>query len=179
MRCGLIAKKIGMTRICGDDGQSVPVSVLKMDNCQVISKKTNDVHGYNAVQIGFGTKKAKNIRADSLYADFCDDVLVPNLYLFDVNNLISNFNDHDLTLIYHSVYKEYDHAGGKNKPGISLCFQKISSNKNIKSNFRLRCVDQLNDIDYKESYIIQNNLLLNYILKIKIKLIQKQNLNFV
>ena len=61
MRCGLIAKKIGMTRIFGNDGQSVPVSVLKMDNCQVISKKTNDVHGYNALQIGFGTKKAKNI----------------------------------------------------------------------------------------------------------------------
>ena len=39
MRCGVIAKKIGMTRIFGDDGQSIPVSVLKMDNCQVISKK--------------------------------------------------------------------------------------------------------------------------------------------
>ena len=61
MRCGLIAKKIGMTRIFGDDGQSVPVSVLKMDNCQVISKKTKDVNGYNALQIGFGSKKAKNI----------------------------------------------------------------------------------------------------------------------
>ena len=61
MRCGLIAKKIGTTRVFGDDGQSVPVSVLKMDNCQVISKKTKDVHGYNALQIGFGSKKAKNI----------------------------------------------------------------------------------------------------------------------
>ena len=61
MRCGLIAKKIGMTRVFGDDGQSVPVSVLQMDNCQVISKKTKDVHGYNALQIGFGSKKAKNI----------------------------------------------------------------------------------------------------------------------
>ena len=61
MRCGLIAKKVGMTRVFGDDGQSVPVSVLKMDNCQVISKKTKDVHGYNALQIGFGSKKAKNI----------------------------------------------------------------------------------------------------------------------
>ena len=61
MRCGLIAKKIGMTRIFGDDGQSLPVSVLKMDNCQVIYKKTKDVHGYNALQIGFGSKKAKNI----------------------------------------------------------------------------------------------------------------------
>ena len=61
MRCGLIAKKIGMTRIFDEDGQSVPVSVLKMDNCQVISKKTQDIHGYNALQIGIGSKKAKNI----------------------------------------------------------------------------------------------------------------------
>ena len=61
MRCGLIAKKIGMTRIFNDDGQSIPVSVLKMDNCQVIAKKTIDLNGYNALQIGFGEKKAKNL----------------------------------------------------------------------------------------------------------------------
>ena len=42
MRCGLIAKKIGMTRIFNDDGNSIPVSVLKMDNCEVISKKTKE-----------------------------------------------------------------------------------------------------------------------------------------
>tara|TARA_Y100001960_G_C14565937_1_gene773242 strand:- start:98 stop:967 length:870 start_codon:yes stop_codon:yes gene_type:complete len=61
MRCGLIAKKIGMTRIFSEDGQSIPVSVLKMDNCQVIAKKTIDSNGYNALQIGFGEKKAKNL----------------------------------------------------------------------------------------------------------------------
>jgi len=61
MRCGLIAKKIGMTRIFSDDGQSIPVSVLKMDNCQVIAKKTIDLNGYNALQIGYGEKKAKNL----------------------------------------------------------------------------------------------------------------------
>ena len=61
MRCGVIAKKIGMTRIFEDDGQSVPVSVLKMDNCQVISQKTKEKHGYFALQLGFGSKKAKNI----------------------------------------------------------------------------------------------------------------------
>ena len=61
MRCGLIAKKIGMTRIFNDDGHSIPVSVLKMDNCQVISKKTKEIHGYDALQIGFGSKKPKNI----------------------------------------------------------------------------------------------------------------------
>ena len=61
MRCGLIAKKIGMTRIFNDDGNSIPVSVLKMDNCEVISKKTKEIHGYDALQIGFGSKKPKNI----------------------------------------------------------------------------------------------------------------------
>jgi large subunit ribosomal protein L3 len=61
MRCGLIAKKIGMTRIFNADGHSIPVSVLKMDNCQVISKKTKETHGYDALQIGFGSKKPKNI----------------------------------------------------------------------------------------------------------------------
>ena len=58
MRCGLIAKKIGMTRVFDEDGQSVPVSVLKMDNCQVY--QTKDVNGYNALQIGFEAK-SKNI----------------------------------------------------------------------------------------------------------------------
>lgn len=115
-------------------------------------------------------KKSNNIRADSLYADFCDDVLVPNLYLFDINNLISNFKDHGLKLIFNSPFKEYDHAGGKNKQGISLCFQKTSSTINIKSNFRVSCVDQLNSINYDESYITQNNLLLKFILKNKNKL---------
>ncbi|MAC62027.1 MAG: 50S ribosomal protein L3 [SAR116 cluster bacterium] len=61
MRCGLIAKKIGMTRVFNEQGSSVPVSVLKMDSCQVISKLTKDTHGYNALQIGYGDKKAKNL----------------------------------------------------------------------------------------------------------------------
>ena len=61
MRTGLICKKIGMSRIFSAEGSHVPVTVLELDNCQVISKKTKDVHGYNALQIGFGSKKAKNI----------------------------------------------------------------------------------------------------------------------
>jgi large subunit ribosomal protein L3 len=50
-----------MTRIFNDDGNSIPVSVLKMDNCEVISKKTKETHGYDALQIGYGSKKLKNI----------------------------------------------------------------------------------------------------------------------
>ncbi len=61
MRCGLIAKKIGMTRVFDEQGSSIPVSVLKMDSCQVISKLTKNTHGYNALQIGYGDKKAKNL----------------------------------------------------------------------------------------------------------------------
>ena len=76
MRCGVIAKKIGMTRIFGDDGQSIPVSVLKMDNCQVISKKTNEKHGYTALQVGFGSKKVKNI-SKSLRGHFAKSNIEP------------------------------------------------------------------------------------------------------
>ncbi len=115
-------------------------------------------------------EKQKNIRADSLYADFCDDVLVPNLYLFNVNDLVLNFNAFGLKLIFNSPFKEYDHGGGKDKQGISLCFQKTSRKKNVSKKFEVKCVDQLQSIDYSESYIIQNNMLLDFILKNKKKI---------
>ncbi len=112
-------------------------------------------------------KKTKNIEADSIYADFIDDVLVPNLYLFDINSLISNLNSHGLKLIFNSDFKDYDHSGGKQIQGISLCFQKKSAYKETKKSFNIDCVDQLKSLNYKESYIIQNNLLLDFILKNK------------
>ena len=46
MRSGLIAQKLGMTRIYTDEGQQVPVTVLKVDNCQVVAQKTAEKHGY-------------------------------------------------------------------------------------------------------------------------------------
>jgi large subunit ribosomal protein L3 len=60
MRTGVIAKKMGMTRIFRDDGRHVPVTVLALENNQVISVRTADNDGYVAVQLGAGTKKAKN-----------------------------------------------------------------------------------------------------------------------
>ena len=60
MRTGLIAKKIGMTRVFTGDGQHVPVTVLQVDNCQVLDVRTDEKHGYNAVQLGWGTAKVKN-----------------------------------------------------------------------------------------------------------------------
>ncbi len=61
MRSGVIAQKLGMTRVFTDDGQHVPVTVLKLDNCQVVAHKTADKHGYTAVQLGAGSIKVKNL----------------------------------------------------------------------------------------------------------------------
>jgi len=61
MRTGLIAQKLGMTRIFADDGSHVPVTVLKVDTCQVVDVRTQEKHGYNAVQLGIGKAKVKNV----------------------------------------------------------------------------------------------------------------------
>ena len=61
MRTGVIAKKMGMTRLFQDDGRHVPVTVLQLDNLQVIGRREIDRDGYVAVQLGAGTAKAKNV----------------------------------------------------------------------------------------------------------------------
>ena len=61
MRSGVIAQKLGMTRVFTEDGLHVPVTVLKIDACQVVDVRTEDKNGYNAVQLGWGTAKVKNV----------------------------------------------------------------------------------------------------------------------
>jgi len=61
MRSGVIAKKVGMTRLFMDDGRQVPVTVLQMENLQVVAQRTAERDGYTAVQLGAGTVKAKNV----------------------------------------------------------------------------------------------------------------------
>ncbi len=61
MRSGVIAQKIGMTRLFTDGGQHIPVTVLKLDNCQVVGQRTEDSHGYTALQLGAGNAKVKNM----------------------------------------------------------------------------------------------------------------------
>jgi len=60
MRSGVIAQKLGMTRVFTDDGEQVPVTVLKLDNCQVVAQRTADKNGYTALQVGVGLAKVKN-----------------------------------------------------------------------------------------------------------------------
>ncbi len=59
MRSGVIAKKLGMTRLFMEDGEQIPVTVLQMENVQVVSQRTADRDGYTAVQLGAGVAKAK------------------------------------------------------------------------------------------------------------------------
>ncbi|GGD90453.1 50S ribosomal protein L3 [Tsuneonella deserti] len=61
MRSGVIAKKVGMTRLFQEDGRHVPVTVLALEDCQVVSHRTEDRDGYYAVQLGAGEAKQKNV----------------------------------------------------------------------------------------------------------------------
>jgi large subunit ribosomal protein L3 len=58
---GLIGKKIGMTSIFNADGELIPVTVIKVDPCKVVNIRSTKIHGYEAVQLGFGSKKEKNV----------------------------------------------------------------------------------------------------------------------
>ena len=61
MRSGVIAQKVGMTRVFTDAGEHVPVTVLRLANCQVVAHRTKDKNGYVALQLGSGTRKPKNL----------------------------------------------------------------------------------------------------------------------
>ena len=60
MRSGVIAQKVGMTRVYNDAGEHVPVTVLRMENCQVVAQRTKEKNGYTAVQLGVGLARVKN-----------------------------------------------------------------------------------------------------------------------
>ena len=60
-RTGLIARKLGMSRIFTDEGTHIPVTVLHVDNCQVVAQRTQEKDGYTALQLGVGAAKVKNV----------------------------------------------------------------------------------------------------------------------
>jgi large subunit ribosomal protein L3 len=60
-RTGLIARKLGMTRLFNDDGSTVPVTVLHLDDVRVVANRTEEKDGYTAVQLGLGRAKPKNV----------------------------------------------------------------------------------------------------------------------
>ena len=92
MRTGLIAKKVGMTRVFDESGLSIPVTVLQLDNVRVVSTKTQEKDGYVAVQLGYGKAKANRV-TKSLRGHFAKNKVEPaaKLVEFRVDN------DHLLT----------------------------------------------------------------------------------
>jgi large subunit ribosomal protein L3 len=61
MRCGVIARKLGMSRIFNDKGEHVPVTVLRLEDVEVLSTRSIKKDGYVAIQLGFNNKKLKNV----------------------------------------------------------------------------------------------------------------------
>ncbi len=61
MRSGIIARKLGMTRLFMGDGKQIPVTVLHLDNVQVVAQRTNDKDGYTAVQLGAGIARTRRV----------------------------------------------------------------------------------------------------------------------
>ena len=61
MRTGLLAKKVGMTRLFGVDGSHIGVTVLQVEDCEVVAVRTAEKDGYTAVQLGVGRAKTKNV----------------------------------------------------------------------------------------------------------------------
>ena len=61
MRTGVITRKLGMTRVFGPDGSHVPVTVLQLEGCQVVARRTEEKDGYSAVQLGSSPAKVKNV----------------------------------------------------------------------------------------------------------------------
>ena len=68
MRTGVVAKKVGMTRVFSETGEHVPVTVLQLEQCQVIAHRTKDKNGYVALQLGSGLRRTNNMsKADRGY----------------------------------------------------------------------------------------------------------------
>ena len=61
MRSGVVAQKVGMTRVFTDAGEHVPVTVLRLAQCQVVAHRTKEKNGYVALQLGSGSRKVKNV----------------------------------------------------------------------------------------------------------------------
>ena len=88
---GMLGKKLGMTSIFSDDGNLIPVTAIKAGPCKIIAIKTQEKDGYNAIQLGFGEKKEKNVSKPVL-GQFKKNKLKPAVTLkeftgYDINEV--------------------------------------------------------------------------------------------
>jgi len=77
---GILGRKIGMSSIFGEDGQMIPVTAIQAGPCKIVTIRTKEKDGYEALQVGFGTKKEKNI-SKPLIGQFKMNKVEPTAYL--------------------------------------------------------------------------------------------------
>lgn len=139
MRTGIIAQKVGMTRLFTDEGVHVPVTVLKVNNCEVVGVRTLEKDGYVAVQLGAGKAKEKNVskaqrvqfakanvEPKKTVVEFrvSDDCVVPVGSELSVNHFVKgqyvDVTGTSLGKGYAGVMKKYNFAGDCASHGVSL-----------------------------------------------------------
>lgn len=139
MRSGIIAQKVGMTRLFTAEGNHVPVTVLKVDNCEVVGVRSKEKDGYVALQVGAGNAKDKhtakpqrvafakaNVAPKKKVVEFrvSEDCVVPVGSEFGVNHFVKGqFVDVTGTSIgkgYAGVMKRWNFAGDNATHGVSL-----------------------------------------------------------
>lgn len=115
MRTGLIAKNEGMTRIFGEDGNHIPVTVLRIDTCQVVDVRTMERDGYVALQIGAGKAKVKNV-TKALRGHFANAKVEPKSKLVEFRVSPENTVEIGAELCAsHFVVGQFVDVQGKNK----------------------------------------------------------------
>ena len=139
MRSGIIAQKVGMTRLFTAEGNHVPVTVLKVDNCEVVGVRSKEKDGYVALQVGAGNVKDKhtakpqrvaftkaNVAPKKKVVEFrvSEDCVVPVGSEFGVNHFVKGqFVDVTGTSIgkgYAGVMKRWNFSGDNATHGVSL-----------------------------------------------------------
>jgi large subunit ribosomal protein L3 len=140
MRSGVIAQKVGMTRVFTDAGEHVPVTVLRLANCQVVSHRTKDKNGYVALQLGSGTTKADRgnfavakVEPKRRLAEFRvdDDGLIPvGAEITADHFVVGQFVDVTGTSIgkgYAGGMKRWNFGGLRATHGVSISHRSIGS----------------------------------------------------
>jgi len=107
MRSGVIAQKLGMTRIFTDAGEHVPVTVLRLANCQVVGHRTKEKNGYVALQLGSGTRKAKTLTRAELSTAFWRGTLG---YSANLKHGVTGKGLNDYDTIF-SILAQHDYRG--------------------------------------------------------------------
>lgn len=92
MRTGLLARKLGMTRVFREKGENVPVTVLQIDDLRVVAHKTSEKDGYNALQVGFGKAKVKNV-SKAMRGHYAKSKIEPKQRLVEFRISDDNFVD--------------------------------------------------------------------------------------